>query len=100
MAGATPNDPALRTPTVLVLLVAHDAAGWIADCLRALAAQSYPRMGVLAVDNASTDGTRQILEQSLGAGRVLEDLTGAAASRGRSSRPSLARPPRPKRTTC
>ena len=71
MAGATPNDPALRTPTVLVLLVAHDAAGWIADCLRALAAQSYPRMGVLAVDNASTDGTRQILEQSLGAGRVL-----------------------------
>ncbi len=71
MAGATANDPALRTPTVLVLLVAHDAAGWIADCLRSLAAQSYPRMGVLAVDNASTDDTRQLLEQSLGAGRVL-----------------------------
>ena len=71
MARATPTDPALRAPSVLVLLVTHDAAGWIADCLRSLAGQTYPRMGVLAVDNASGDDTRQTLEQSLGAGRVL-----------------------------
>ncbi len=83
MARVTPSDPtqtpdpgpalapSLGTPTVLVVLVAHDAAAWIGDCLRALAAQTYPRMGVLAVDNASGDGTRAILEQSLGAGRVL-----------------------------
>ena len=71
MAGATPTDPALRTPTVLVVLVTHDAAGWIAECLRALSVQTYPRLGVLAVDNASTDGTRETLERSLGAGRVL-----------------------------
>jgi GT2 family glycosyltransferase len=64
-------DPALGTPTVLVVLVTHDAAAWIADCLRSLAVQTYPRLGVLAVDNASSDGTRATLEQSLGAGRVL-----------------------------
>ncbi len=71
MAQATPTDPALRTPTVLAVLVTHDAAGWIRECLHALAAQTYPRLGVLAVDNASTDETRQILEASLGSGRVL-----------------------------
>jgi cellulose synthase/poly-beta-1,6-N-acetylglucosamine synthase-like glycosyltransferase len=71
MAQATPTDPTLRTPTVLAVLVTHDAAGWIRECLHALAAQTYPRLGVLAVDNASTDETRQILEASLGSGRVL-----------------------------
>ena len=71
MAQATPTDPALRTPTVLAVLVTHDAAGWIRGCLQALAAQTYPRLGVLAVDNASTDDTREILEGSLGSGRVL-----------------------------
>ncbi|MDX6560970.1 MAG: hypothetical protein QOD65_784, partial [Gaiellales bacterium] len=82
MAQATPTDPALRTPTVLAVLVTHDAAGWIRGCLQALAAQTYPRLGVLAVDNASTDETREILEQSLGSGRVLalEDNLGVAGA--------------------
>jgi GT2 family glycosyltransferase len=82
MAQATSTDPALRTPTVLAVLVTHDAVGWIRDCLQSLAAQTYPRFGVLAVDNASTDGTREILEQSLGSGRVLalDDNRGVAGA--------------------
>jgi GT2 family glycosyltransferase len=82
MAQATPTDSALRTPTVLVVLVTHDAQGWLRECLQALAAQTYPRLGVLAVDNASTDGSRAILEQSLGTGRVLllEDNRGVAGA--------------------
>jgi GT2 family glycosyltransferase len=82
MSQATPTDSALRTPTVLVVLVTHDAEGWLRDCLQALAAQTYPRLGVLAVDNASTDGSRGILEQSLGSGRVLylEDNRGVAGA--------------------
>ena len=82
IAGVTPIDPALRTPTVLVVLVTHDAAGWVSECLRALAAQTYPRLGVLAVDNASTDGTRETLERSLGAGRVvaLDENRGVAGA--------------------
>jgi len=68
----TPDDPTpRRPPTVLVVLVVHDAEPWLRDCLRALAAQTYRPLAVLAVDTASRDGSRAILEQALGAKRVL-----------------------------
>ena len=57
-----------RTPTVLVVLVARDAAGWLRGTVAALAAQGYPRMAVLGVDDGSGDDTRSILEQALGSG--------------------------------
>jgi GT2 family glycosyltransferase len=60
-----------HAPSVLVVLVARDAVGWVRDSLSALAAQSYPRVGVLAVDDASTDGTHELLVQALGAERVI-----------------------------
>ncbi|HXF36237.1 MAG TPA: glycosyltransferase family 2 protein, partial [Actinomycetota bacterium] len=61
----------VQVPSVLVVLVVKDGAPWLRECLRALAAQTYPRVGVLAVDNASRDGSREVLEQALGPGRVL-----------------------------
>ena len=60
-----------RTPTVLVVLVARDAAAWLRETVAALAAQSYPRMAVLGVDDGSGDESRQILEQALGERRVI-----------------------------
>jgi len=60
-----------RAPTVLVILVVRDAAAWLRECLQALAAQSYPRLGVLAIDDASSDGSHEILVQALGADRVV-----------------------------
>jgi GT2 family glycosyltransferase len=60
-----------RTPTVLVVLVARDAAPWLRETIAALAAQTYPRMAVLAVDDASSDETREILERALGERRVI-----------------------------
>jgi len=60
-----------RTPTVLVVLVARDAASWLRETIAALAAQTYPRMAVLAVDDASSDDTREILERALGDRRVI-----------------------------
>jgi GT2 family glycosyltransferase len=56
---------------VLVVLVVRDAADRLRDCLRALAAQSHRPLAVLAVDNASGDGSRDLLEQALGPQRVL-----------------------------
>jgi GT2 family glycosyltransferase len=56
---------------VLVVLVVRDAADWLRECLRALAAQSHRPLAVLAVDNASRDGSRDLLEQALGSQRVL-----------------------------
>ena len=48
---ATPE----RTPTVLVVLVVRDAAAWLRETVAALAAQTYPRLAVLGVDDGSTD---------------------------------------------
>jgi GT2 family glycosyltransferase len=66
----TPSDE-VRVPSVLVVLVAHDGAAWLRDCLQSLAAQTHPRLGVLAVDIASTDGSDALLRQALGDARVL-----------------------------
>ena len=54
-----------------LVLVARDAAPWLRETIAALAAQTYPRMAVLAVDDASTDETREILERALGERRVI-----------------------------
>jgi GT2 family glycosyltransferase len=69
-ARPAPSD-AIRDPSVLVVLVARDAAGWLRECLLSLAAQTHPRLGVVAVDNASTDGTAVLLQQALGEQRVI-----------------------------
>jgi GT2 family glycosyltransferase len=66
-AAATPE----RAPSVLVVLVVRDAARWLRECLQALASQTYPRLGILAVDDASADGSNEVLLQALGDGRVI-----------------------------
>jgi GT2 family glycosyltransferase len=71
------------SPTVLAIIVASDgAARWLPGCLRSLAHQSYPRLGVLAVDDATTDGSYELLLRSLGERRLVRsaDRRGYAAS--------------------
>lgn len=53
------------------MLVTRDAAGWLRGCLQSLAAQTHPRLGVVAVDNGSTDETVEILGRALGEQRVI-----------------------------
>ena len=53
------------------MLVTRDAVGWLRGCLESLAAQTHPRLGVVAVDNGSSDGTLEILRQALGEARVV-----------------------------
>jgi GT2 family glycosyltransferase len=67
----SPAPDAVRTPSVLVVLVTRDAAGWLRECLQSLAAQTHPRLGVVAVDNGSTDGTVEALGRALGEQRVI-----------------------------
>jgi GT2 family glycosyltransferase len=57
---------------VLVVLVARDGAEWLPQCLLALSRQTHPRIGVLAIDNASSDQSGELLESALGADRVLQ----------------------------
>ena len=54
------SSPPERAPSVLVVLAVRDAAEWLRECLQALAVQTYPRVGVLAVDDAATEGKKVI----------------------------------------
>jgi GT2 family glycosyltransferase len=71
-----------EVPSVLAVLVTRNGAAWLPRALRSLARQTHPRLGVLAIDNASTDGSAELLEGALGARRVirLTENLGFAAS--------------------
>jgi len=58
-------------PRVVALLVTRDGTPHLRRCLSALAAQTYPHLELLAVDNASTDGAQALLVDLLGPDRVL-----------------------------
>jgi GT2 family glycosyltransferase len=57
--------------SVLVVLIVHNGAAWLRQCLAGIAGQTHRRLGVLAVDTASTDGSADLLEAALGAHRVI-----------------------------
>jgi GT2 family glycosyltransferase len=58
-------------PRVVAVLVTHGGAPDLPDAVAALAAQTHPRLEPVAVDNASTDGTRVRLAELLGPDRVV-----------------------------
>jgi GT2 family glycosyltransferase len=70
---STSTSPQQSTPvpSVLVALVVRDAEPWLRESLGALATLTYPRLGVIAVDNASSDGSNDILLQALGERRII-----------------------------
>ena len=53
-----------ETPTVSVIVPAHDAARWLDECFASVVAQTYPRsrLEVSAYDDASNDDTEVILK--------------------------------------
>jgi len=59
------------SPAVLAVLVAHDGVAWLPRTLDALLGQSHPQIEIVAVDNASSDGSRELLLERLGVERVL-----------------------------
>ncbi|MBS3941979.1 MAG: glycosyltransferase family 2 protein [Actinobacteria bacterium] len=77
---------------VLVVLVTHDGAAWLDRSLVALAEQTYGSFEIVAVDNGSTDSTRDVLLAHLEADQVLvaeRDLGfGAAVSMALDARPA------------
>jgi GT2 family glycosyltransferase len=69
-------------PRVLAVLVAHNGMRWLHEAIAALETQTYPHIDLVAVDNASTDGSREFLIERVGDERALvsdQDLGFAGA---------------------
>ena len=79
-----PNTPLLprRRHFVTTVVVAHDGAVWLPAVLTTLAQQTRPSNAIFGVDNASSDASGALLEESLGAERVirLDQDTGFGAA--------------------
>ena len=79
-----PNTPLLprRRHFVTTVVVAHDGAVWLPAVLTTLAQQTRPSNAIFGVDNASSDASGALLEESLGVERVirLDQDTGFGAA--------------------
>ena len=76
--------PDNRLPAVSVIVPAYNCERWIRPCLDSVLHSEYPRdlFEVICVDNASTDGTRAILDDYRGSVTVLREMKrGASAAR-------------------
>ena len=87
-----PQTDRTRVPNVLIILVTADGPERLRQCLAGLAKQTHPRIGILAVDDASTDGSADVLRSSLGPERVLTlpERRGFAAALGEGLRSEAA----------
>ncbi|MEY2989420.1 MAG: hypothetical protein RLZZ163_336, partial [Actinomycetota bacterium] len=75
-----------RAHYVTTVIVSHDGAVWLPAVVTTLSQQTRPTNAVVGVDNASSDASAEILEESLGADRVVRRTTndgfGAAVAAG------------------
>ena len=60
-----------EVPSVLVLLVAANAESWLPAVIAGVRNQTYDEVEVLAVDNASTDRSRAMLQKAFGKTKVV-----------------------------
>jgi GT2 family glycosyltransferase len=61
VTGAKSHSPPEPAPLVSVIIVSRDGRHHLVNCLPSLAAQSYPHLEIIVVDDASTDGTEDYL---------------------------------------
>jgi glycosyltransferase involved in cell wall biosynthesis len=78
----------IMPPTVSVIIPAHNAARTLRACLEAVHAQRHPVTEVIVVDDASTDGTRDIAAAFDCRVLVADRNAGPAAARNRGIRAS------------
>ncbi|MEA2272653.1 MAG: rhamnopyranosyl-N-acetylglucosaminyl-diphospho-decaprenol beta,3/1,4-galactofuranosyltransferase, partial [Solirubrobacteraceae bacterium] len=68
--------------SVQAVVVTYNRRALLLECLEGIARQTHPVAGVLVVDNASTDGTREALERSGVADRLRIDYLRLARNGG------------------
>ena len=57
--------------TVTAVVVSHDGATWLPECLAGLSRQTRPPQRVVAVDTGSDDGSAAVLSETLGPSAVI-----------------------------
>jgi hypothetical protein len=95
LASASPLPPVTEGPLVSVLLAAHDAGGMIGTALRSLSDQTWTRLEIIVIDDASGDDTAarvmalaaedpriRLIRQGLNGGAYVARNAGLAAARG------------------
>ena len=66
------SPPALpNVPRVAAVLVVHNGMEWLSSVLATLASQQYPALDLLVVDNASTDGSGDVLSRRIPEDRLV-----------------------------
>jgi len=63
MNSSTHPEGMSHNPMVSVTIVTYNSGRFIKKCLESVLSQKYPNLEVIVVDNASTDGTADILDQ-------------------------------------
>lgn len=56
-------EPSAVPPLLSVIVPTHDVAPWIDECLQSLLDQDHPALEVIVVDDASQDGTWEIIQE-------------------------------------
>lgn len=67
---ATPPDGS-PTPRVYAILVVYNGGEWLEDVLDTIAAQRYPALELVVVDNGSTDGSGVVLDHRVSPERLV-----------------------------
>ncbi len=82
------SDPTASVADVCIIIVNYNAGAFIERCLDAVAAQSLPARRVIVVDNGSSDGSADRVEQDFPAVELLRlgENTGFAAANNRAVR--------------
>ncbi len=71
-----------RNPLVSVTIVTYNSARYLDECLKALFSQDYWPLEVILVDNASSDGTRELLSDYEALARVIYNGRNAGFAAG------------------
>jgi len=68
-------------PTISVCITNHNYAAYLPSSIESVLAQTYPSVELVVVDDGSTDGSRQVLEQYEDrVGLILQEQAGQAAA--------------------
>ena len=80
-------------PVVSIIVPAYNVEDYIADCLKSLVSQTYRDVHIIVIDNASTDGTAQIVHSFANRYKKIELISevnpGAASARNAGLRKAL-----------